>query len=72
MTVWMKSVFSDMVSEVGWDDESGELIVVFKKNGARYAYANVPEDVAIQLSKAPSVGQMMIMDIKPFYSYRKI
>lgn len=69
---WMKSVFSEMVSEVGWDEDTGDLIVVWKKSAKRSAYSNVPEDVALQLSQAPSVGQMINMDIKPFYGHRYI
>lgn len=76
MAGWSRQVLSDMVAEVGWtptseDGALGDLIVTFKK-GRRCAYSNVPEATADQLSRAPSVGQMMNMDIKPFYSFRYI
>ena len=63
---WMKSVFSDMVAEVGWDPEQEELLVRFKKNGKTAAYKGFDEGTAEQLSKAPSVGSMFLSEIKPF------
>ena len=65
---WMKSVYSDMVAEVGWDPEQEELIVRFKKNGKTAAYKGFDEGTAEQLSKAPSVGSMFLSEIKPFAS----
>ncbi len=65
---WMKSVFSDMVAEVGWDPEQQELLVRFKKNGKTAAYKGFDEGTAEQLSKAPSVGSMFLSEIKPFAS----
>lgn len=65
---WMKSVYSDMVAEVGWDPEQEELIVKFKKNGKTAAYKGFDEGTAEQLSKAPSVGSMFLSEIKPFAS----
>ena len=35
---WMKSVLSDMVAEVGWNPDTEELLVHFKKNGKTAAY----------------------------------
>jgi hypothetical protein len=60
-----------MVSEVGYDDETKELTVTWT-NGRRSAYAGVPEGVADQLARAPSVGTMLNSDIKPYYSHRYI
>ncbi len=65
---WMKPVFSSMVSEVGWDSETEELLVKFAKNGKTAAYKGADEGLAIQLSNAPSVGQMFLSEVKPFYS----
>jgi hypothetical protein len=62
----MKPVFSEMVSEVGWDDETQELKVRFKKNGKTAAYKGFDEGMADRLSKAASVGGMFLSDIKPF------
>lgn len=63
---WMKSVFSEMVSEVGWDDETQELLVKFIKNGKTAAYKGFDEGTAMDLSKAASVGGTFLRDIKPF------
>ena len=65
---WMKSVFSDMVSEVGWDPDNDELLVRFKKNGKTAAYKGFDEGTAEALSKAPSVGQMFLSEVKTFAS----
>jgi hypothetical protein len=69
---WSQSVFSTSVSEVGYDSESGELMVTWAKSGKVSAYQGVPEDVALRLANAPSVGQMINDEIKPNYghSYR--
>jgi hypothetical protein len=63
---WSKSVFSEMVSEVGWDPDNEELLVTFKKNGKTAAYKGFDEGTAEQLSRAPSVGSMFLSEIKPF------
>ena len=65
---WSKPVLSDMVSEVGWNDETNELLVTFKKKGRTAAYKGFDEGTADQLSKAPSVGSMFLSEIKPFAS----
>lgn len=66
---WTKSVFSSMVTEVGYDEEKAELYVTWKKSGKTSVYAGVPEGVAFDLSNAPSVGQMVITEIKPYYQH---
>lgn len=63
---WMKSVLSDMVAEVGWNEETEEVLVRFKKNGKTAAYKGFDEGVADTLSKAASVGGMFLSEIKPF------
>ena len=65
---WSKPVFSSMVSEVGWDDETEEILVTFAKNGKTAAYKGFDEGKADQLSRAPSVGGMFLDEIKPFAS----
>ena len=66
---WSQSVFSENVSEVGYDDESGELLVVWK-SGKTSAYQGVPEDVALKLANAPSVGKMINDEIRPYFQHR--
>jgi KTSC domain len=61
---WNKPVYSSMVSEVGWDSETNELLVKWAKSGKISAYAGFDEAKAIELSNAPSVGQMVITEIK--------
>jgi KTSC domain len=63
---WSKQVFSEMISEVGWDDENQELLVTFLKKGRTAAYKGFDEGTADRLSKAASVGGMFLSEIKPF------
>ena len=66
---WSQSVFSSNVSEVGYDSDTGELLVTWAKSGKQSAYQGVPEDVAVKLANAPSVGHMLDEEIKPYYSH---
>jgi hypothetical protein len=66
---WSKSVFSSVATDIGFDDETGELLVTWK-NGRVSAYQGVPEDVAVQCSNAPSVGQFLNSEIKNVYAHR--
>ena len=72
MAAWSRPVSSSMVSEVAYDVDSQELIVTWAKGGKRSAYAGVPEGLADELSRAPSVGSMINSDIKPFYPHRYV
>jgi len=69
---WERSVFSTMIQSVGHneDEESPEMTIVFAKGGT-YVYEGVPEDVADQGSRAPSVGQWFLSEIKGRYQFRK-
>ncbi len=71
MTTWTENVFSSNVQSVGYDTETQELIVTWI-SGKRSAYAGVPEETAVQLFKAASVGQMLNSEIKPRYSHRYV
>lgn len=71
MPEWSKPVYSSMVSEVGYNEETQELIITWK-NGKRSAYSGVPAEKAEELAGAPSVGQMVNMEIKPNYPHRYI
>jgi hypothetical protein len=66
---WLRDVYSSMVAQIGYDSDKQELIVVWK-GGKRSIYEGVSEDTAESLANAPSVGQMMNMEIKPNYSHR--
>ena len=66
---WEKDVYSSQVAKVGYDAETKELYITWVK-GKRSIYAGVPEQLAIDLSNAPSVGSMMNSEIKPYYPHR--
>jgi len=68
---WSQNVFSSHVSVVGYDGETGDLLITWK-NGRRSAYAGVPENVAVQLANAPSVGTMLDSEIKNVYPHRYV
>jgi hypothetical protein len=69
---WQQSVFSSNVSEIGYDSDSGELLVTWVKSGKTSAYQGVPEAKALEGANAPSVGQWVNSEIKSYYrhSYR--
>lgn len=69
MPDWEVPVYSSMVSHVGYDSDTKELLITWS-NGKRSAYAGVSEEKAVQLSKAASVGQMINTEIKPIYPHR--
>ena len=71
MPRWNQSVYSEMVESVGYDPDTGELFVTFI-SGSEYVYEGVPEEVALNLANAASVGGMMNSDIKGRYPYRRI
>ena len=69
MSAWTKSVYSSMVSEVGYDPETKELSITWTR-GKRSIYSGVPEELAVDLSNAASVGTMLNQEIKNFYPHR--
>jgi hypothetical protein len=68
---WEVGVYSSMVQSIGYNPETTDLIVTWT-NGKRSAYHGVPEALAAELSKAPSVGTMINAEIKPVYPHRYI
>lgn len=69
MAGWTKDVYSTRALSVSYDPESKEMAVTWR-NGKRTTYFGVPEDVALQLANAPSVGGMINSEITPFYRHR--
>ena len=69
---WDREVFSSNVAKVGYDTDEGDLLITWN-NGRVSVYEDVPEDLAYELSKTASVGQMLNQEIKPNYKhyYRK-
>ena len=68
---WDQPVFSKMCQAIAYNDETQEMIVTWN-NGTKGAYQGVPEQIAVDCSKAASVGQYIISEIKPSYPYRKL
>jgi len=71
MPAEMKSVFSSHVEEIGYDEETGDLIVVWK-SGKTSAYAGVPDELARRTMNAASIGSALRDDIKPNFAHRYI
>lgn len=69
---WEKSVYSSMVSTVSYDSDTGDLLITWAKSGKVSAYSGVPEEVALDLANAPSVGQMVRTEIIPVYPHRYV
>ena len=69
---WSKPVFSTMVSEVGWDSDTNEILVTWAKGGRMSAYGGFDEAKAFELANAPSVGQMVLSEIKPQGKHRYV
>lgn len=68
---WNKQVFSSMISNVGFDDEAKEMTVTFK-NGKTCAYQGPSEELALELSRAPSVGEMFNAQVKGQFPFRYV
>lgn len=66
---WDQSVFSSQASSVGYDAQLNGMVVTWK-NGRRSLYVGVPEETAVQVANAPSVGSMLNAEIKPQYAHR--
>ena len=67
--MWTKSVYSSNVQEVGYDPETKELYITWTR-GKQSIYSGVPEELAVDLSNAPSVCSMLNSEVKPFYAHR--
>jgi hypothetical protein len=69
---WTRDVYSSMVSSVGWDSDTNEILVRWAKSGKVSAYGGFDEAKALELANAPSVGQMVITEIKTGGSHRYV
>lgn len=69
---WERPVFSSMVQAIGYDADLNAMIVRWNKNTKVSAYLGVPEEKALEVSRAPSVGQIINTEIKPYYEHRYI
>jgi hypothetical protein len=68
---WSKQVFSSMVQEIAWEDETQEMVITYN-NGQRYAYSGLDEGTAVEGSKAPSVGRWVNTEVKGQFPFRKL
>lgn len=67
-------VHSSNVAKVGWDEVEagvGTLFVLFH-NGGFYMYRKVPQDVAVELVNAPSIGQYLARHVRDVYKYDQL
>lgn len=69
MPDWQKPVYSSNVNEIGYREEQHEMTVAWSK-GKVSVYSGVPEELALQVANAPSVGSILNSDIKPYYQHR--
>lgn len=68
---WSTPVYSSNVAEVGYDEEMGGMLITWN-SGKRSLYSGVPEELALEVSKAPSVGSMLNAEIKPRFPHRYV
>ena len=69
MPDWSKDVISTSIANVAYEAEGQRLIVTWMKGSRRSVYTGVPEELALQLSTAPSAGSMIRTDIIPYYAH---
>jgi hypothetical protein len=69
MPVTWLNVFSSHVNRVGYDDETGEMLVEWD-SGKVSAYKGVPAETVESISKSPSVGAEIRDSIKPNHPHR--
>lgn len=69
MAVEMRSVFSSHIDSIGYNPDTRDLVVKWKK-GRLSAYAEVTPDKARSVINAPSVGEAISEFVKPFHSHR--
>ena len=74
----MIDVRSSNVSAVWWEPTEsaesnpvGDLIVEFR-NGSKYVYHGVTQDVALQMALSPSTGKFLNEQVKGRYEYQQL
>lgn len=71
MTPDMTPVESTSIRSVGYDQQTGTLVVEFV-NGSTYAYAAVPRETHRELLDAESIGAYFNRVVRPRYAYRRL
>ena len=72
MAIEWRDVISSNATQVGYDDETGDMLVKWSKGNKISAYAGVPYDVFDKCAKAFSVGNFLNSEIKPNYRHRYV
>jgi hypothetical protein len=65
------SVESSQITSIGYDAKTRVLEIQFKRNGAIYSYASVPQSVYDELLTSSSVGKYFNANIKNRNNYVK-
>jgi hypothetical protein len=68
--IWIATPESSTMAGFGYVKETEVLTVEFK-NGGRYNYYDVPENVFERMTVAPSKGQFLAQNIKNIYRYAR-
>ena len=68
---WARQVYSSMVRELRYDEQTQELVVFWTK-GSPGVYSGVPEDAADELTRSASVGTVINSEFRGVYPYRKL
>lgn len=63
---------SSCFSEIGYDEQSGNILVTFRDSGATYIYDTDDELAWKHFREAPSLGQYYNEDIKGIYKSKRI
>lgn len=66
-----QAVISSNISEVGYDENSRTLEVLFT-NGNLYQYFDVPPQIYAELMQAGSAGQYLNANIKGNFRYARV
>ncbi|WP_425502711.1 KTSC domain-containing protein [Pinirhizobacter soli] len=66
-----QAVTSSNISEVGYDENSRTLEVLFS-NGSLYQYFDVPPQIYAELERAGSIGQYLNANIKGNFRYARV
>lgn len=62
---------SSNLDQVSYDSDKQLLTITFK-DGRSYEYTSVPQDVYMQLQRAPSAGSYFMRQIKNSYAYTEV
>ncbi len=67
----MKGVVSSNIHSIGYNEDTKELHVEFKKNSALYVYLNVPKTVFEEFVASSSAGGYFYKNVRGKYEFKK-